>query len=193
MLASNQHIKIDLSSWYKTSLAPKIERIQKAVEERKTLKFRYYSPQGEGFRKLEPYFLLFQWASWYVWGYCPERQDFRLFKLNRMLDLDKTEETFQMRDFQMPDLSIQKAFPNTMEVKAVLKPAMKWRLIEEFGPDSFQEEADGSLLFSFGFADKDNLFSWLLSFGDQVRLLEPKNLVPEFTAMVKRISEQYER
>ena len=75
---------IDLSSWYKGSLAPKIEVIQSAIENRHIIQFRYYAPSGESNRGIEPYYLVFQWSSWYAWGWCLEREDYRLFKLNRM-------------------------------------------------------------------------------------------------------------
>lgn len=35
---------IDLSSWYKDSLAPKIEVIRKAIEQHRELEFFYYAP-----------------------------------------------------------------------------------------------------------------------------------------------------
>ena len=84
---------IDLSSWYKGSLAPKIEEIQSAIENRHFLNFHYYAPSGESRRRIEPYYLVFRWSSWYVWGWCTDRQDYRLFKLNRM---DQTAESDQM-------------------------------------------------------------------------------------------------
>lgn len=37
---------IDLSSWYKGSLAPKIGVIQSAIENRNLLEFQYYAPTG---------------------------------------------------------------------------------------------------------------------------------------------------
>ena len=67
-LASNSHILIDLSSYYKSTLAPKIELIQDAIEGRHYIQFDYYAPGGEGGRLIEPYLLVFQWASWYVDG-----------------------------------------------------------------------------------------------------------------------------
>ena len=45
---------------------------------------RYYAPSGDSNRRIEPYYLVFRWSSWYVWGWCLEREDYRLFKLNRM-------------------------------------------------------------------------------------------------------------
>ena len=59
---------IDLSSWYKGSLAPKIEVIQSAIENRRIIRFKYYAPSGESNRRVEPYYLVFRWSSWYVWG-----------------------------------------------------------------------------------------------------------------------------
>ena len=47
LLAGDTHILIDLSSWYKESLAPKIEVIHRAIEQRQQLQFYYYSPQGD--------------------------------------------------------------------------------------------------------------------------------------------------
>ena len=59
---------IDLSSWYKTSLPPKIELIQGAMEQHRILHFSYYSPKGESARTIELYYLVFHWSAWYVWG-----------------------------------------------------------------------------------------------------------------------------
>lgn len=98
-ISGRDSILIDLSSWYKEALAPKIQMIQDAIEERKLLSFDYYAPKGESKRTIEPYYLVFQWSSWYVWGWCIQKQDFRLFKLNRMDCLFKTKEAFTAKMF----------------------------------------------------------------------------------------------
>lgn len=191
VLASNRHIRIDLSSWYKSTLAPKIEMIQAAIEQRERIRFTYYAPKGESKREIEPYTLVFQWASWYVWGYCLKRQDYRLFKLNRMLEAEHTKEFYEPRQIPSLELSGRQIFPIMIEIKALFEPDMKWRLIEEYGIDSFEEKEDGRLLFTFGFADKENVFSWLLSFGDKVELIEPKYLREEFSELVGKVQKKY--
>lgn len=75
-VSGRDSIIIDLSSWYKDTLAPKIELIQNAVEERNLLTFQYYAPKGNSKRSIEPYYLVFKWSSWYVWGWCTEKKDF---------------------------------------------------------------------------------------------------------------------
>lgn len=191
-LPSNDHILIDLSSYYRTTLAPKIELIQNAIETRNHIQFAYYAPGGEGERKIEPYLLIFQWSSWYVWGWCAKRKDYRLFKLNRMLDLKLLQEQFEKREIPQYEPSIETAFPFEFPVKAVFEPEMKWRLIEEYGVDSFFEREDKKLQFQFCFHDKEGLFGWLLSFGDRVELLEPVDLREEIHTIAENIKKTYE-
>ncbi len=192
ILASGSHIMIDLSSWYKTTLIPKIELIQAAIENTQMIDFLYYSPKGASQRTIEPYLLVFQWASWYVWGYCTQRRDYRLFKLNRMQGLANTLRRFEKRQYPQVNLATERIFAADIEVTAIFEPEMKWRLVEEYGVDSFCEQKDGRLLFKFSFHDKENLISWLLSFGDQVELVEPKELRKELLQMTRIICQKYD-
>lgn len=191
VLASNNHILIDLSSWYKSTLAPKIEQIQTAIERKERISFFYHAPGGESRRTIEPYYLIFQWASWYVWGWCCRREDFRMFKLNRLTGLSNTRERFKPMQAPLPDLSAERIFPASIEVQIRFDAGMKWRLIEEYGPDCFETQHDGSLLFSWGFMDRDSLFGWLLSFGEHAELLKPEDMRREFAEMTERIREKY--
>lgn len=177
---------IDLSSWYRESLAPKIEVIQSAIENRHLLSFQYYSPSGESERMIEPYYLVFQWSSWYVWGWCRKRKDFRLFKLNRMDAVAASGQGFVCRDVPMPDLSNEKIFPGRIKVKVLFTPDVKWRLVEEFGPKCFTETEDGKLLFMADYTNLENLVTWLLTFGAKAEVLEPANVRNE----IKRIAEE---
>lgn len=172
-ISGRDSMLIDLSSWYKGSLAPKIEVIQSSIENRHFLQFKYYAPSGESRRTIEPYYLVFQWSSWYVWGWCSVREDYRLFKLNRMDRVAETEKGFVCREVPMPDLSNEKIFPGGINVKALFTPDMKWRLVEEFGPHCFTEADDGRLFFSADYTDMENLVTWLMTFGAKAEVLEP--------------------
>ena len=190
-ILSGQYISIDLSSWYKSSLAPKIEKIQQAIEDHERIVFDYYGPKGESCRKLEPYRLVFKWSSWYVWGFCADKQDFRLFKLNRMSEVERTKESFKVREYGVPELPSAVFMKPKVCAKILFEPEAKWRLIDDFGIDSFKEQPEGKLLFTFDFMDADNLFNWLLSFGSQAELLEPVELRELFLAIIRNMVEKY--
>lgn len=191
-VSGRDSILIDLSSWYKDTLVPKIELIQNAVEERNLLTFQYYAPKGNSKRSIEPYYLVFKWSSWYVWGWCTEKKDFRLFKLNRMEALLKEYVTFIPREVPMPNLSDEKIFPGGIKVKALFTRDSQWRLVEEFGIHCFTENEDGTLLFTADYTEKENLLSWLLTFGDKVKVLEPAWVQEELIRIAKNIIKAYD-
>lgn len=190
-MVGNQSVLIDLSSWYKESLAPKIEAIRFAVDEGKEMEFIYYSPKGESFRSIEPYYLIFRWSSWYVWGWCKQREDFRLFKLNRMEKIEVSERVFAKRQVNIPDLNNERIFPGGIRVKAIFEPDCKWRLIEEFGLGCFHELEDGRLLFQADYTNRENLITWLMTFQDRAELLEPQEIRAEIKENIERMRKKY--
>ena len=118
---------------------------------------------------------MFHWSTWYVWGWCRMRKDFRLFKLNRMTELT-TGEPFAPRCAPLPNLEPERVFPVKYQVTVLFDPVCRWRLVEEYGSDCFTVEPDGTLRFTGGFPDADSVLSWVLTFGDKAELLEPEEL-----------------
>ena len=190
VVRADSHILINLAAWNKTAVSQKIELIRMAAEQGKKLHFHYSSPKGESERVIEPYDLVFEWSRWYVWGWCEKRQDYRLFKLNRMTEI-RTGDPFVKRDEPLPDLSNEKVFPEQYRVKAVVQPAYRWRVLEEYGPESMTEMPDGSYLFSFGFTDRQSILSWILSFGEGIELLEPADLRGKLKQFGEHLTEKY--
>ena len=190
-ISGKDSILIDLSSWYRESLAPKIEIIQDGIENRHMLTFRYYAPSGESDRTVEPYYLVFRWSSWYLWAWCCDRKDYRLFKLNRMVHVREKDTVFVCREAALPDLSDEKIFPGGIKVKALFEADQKWRLVEEFGPACFTEYGDGRLLFKVDDTDMESLVTWLMTFGDKVEVLEPKEARNEIARMANKMAMIY--
>mgnify|MGYP001623992588 FL=1 len=192
-VSGRDSVLIDLSSWYKESLAPKIALVQDAIAERKRIAFHYYAPGGESIRQVEPYYLVFKWSSWYVWGWCLARKDFRLFKLNRLDRLKIMEEDFAPRPVPMPDLSNERIFPANIRVKVVFESDAKWRLVEDFGPECFVEQEDGRLLFQMDYTDEESLVGWLLTFGARAEVLEPETIREKLLKTVEGVISVYQR
>ena len=192
LVTSGAHMLIDLASWYKTSLPPKIELIQGAIEQHRTIHFTYYSPKGESVRTVEPCYLVFHWSAWYVWGWCRSREAFRLFKLNRMTEL-ATGELFEFRPAPLPDLEPERVFPVNYQVTVLFDSSCRWRLVEEYGADRFTVEPDGKLRFTGGFPDANSVLSWVLTFGDKAELLEPQELWEQLGDLTKTLANRYRR
>ena len=190
-VSGSESILIDLSSWNKSSISPKIELIQDAIELGRILKFEYYAPKGNSEREIEPYYLVFKWSSWYVYGYCLLRNDFRLFKLNRMTEIAHVRNFEKRSDVPMLDLSNEKVFPSKGKVKAIFDASMKWHLIEDFGVDSFVSLEDERLLFECDYSDDDGMLAWMLSCGEKVTVLEPKDVREKIFSIASNLVKKY--
>ncbi|WMT40959.1 WYL domain-containing protein [Paenibacillus sp. D2_2] len=96
-LKANQ-ISFDLSAWLGSNdLQTKVEVIRTALENCSILSFMYLSAKGDKVKRtLEPHRLLLKENHWYVQGYCLNRQQFRVFKLSRISEMERTEDRFTM-------------------------------------------------------------------------------------------------
>ena len=86
----------------------------------------------------------------------------------------------------MPDLSDEKIFPKGIKVRALFDEDVNWRLIEDFGPESFTKTEDGRLLFTADYLDLDSITTWFMTFGDKVEVIEPE----EVRDRIQQISEK---
>ncbi len=108
----------------------------------------------------------------------------------RMTDLNVWD-AFEKRTVTPPDLSEERVFPPTYQVKAKIHPSFQWRLVEEFGPDCFTVLPDGMLLFSADFSDRNNVVEWIASFGGGAQLLEPAELRQDVLRFAEEIRRNY--
>lgn len=188
---ADNHIIIDLSMWDKNAVAEKIELIKSAIEQNRIITYKYYSPQCIEQRSIEPYRLIFQWSSWYVWGFCTKRQDYRMFKLTRMTGLKCTDEAFVKQE--IPEYSCDKLRHTRGEITAEVKfdKSVKWRIIDEFGRENFNVDAEGNIILNFTWADKQSLFSYILGFRECAEIISPAEYREEFLELLKNIYDKY--
>lgn len=185
-------ILIDLSSHYKSSLSEKISLIKSAISGNKLVRFDYYSEKGLSNRTIEPYFITFKWTSWYVFGYCRDRNNFRLFKLNRLWRHRMLDEIFTPREIPSEEFDLDDYFTDENRIIILFDKSLEYRLVEEYGPDCYMVTEDGSLKFSVGYTNRDYMISWVLGFGDKARVVDPVDLANEIKEKAKNIILNYE-
>lgn len=189
----DNHIIIDLSNWDKSAVSDKIELIKTAIEQTKKIAFHYFSQNGESERMIEPYHLVFQWSDWYVWGYCTQREDYRMFKLTRMTELTLTDE--KNSDRIVPEYICKKLWDNTCGIEVVVKfdNSVKWRIIDEFGVDSLKYNENGDIIVTITWSNISALYQYILSFGDKAEIVAPMEYRQNFSQFLKKMQKKYER
>lgn len=192
-LSLDDTMVIDLASFYKDSLSEKIDLIKGAITRKKQVSFHYYYNKGEEDKTVEPYQIVFKWSDWYLLGFCPQRQDFRLYKLKRLWALSVCEETFLKREIPPEKKQLGGHLKDNYFVTAVYAPSEKYRLVEEYGPHSFTVLEDGRLWTRWGFTDPNATALWFLGFGDRVEVLEPPEMVEKLCEILEKITNLYKR
>jgi predicted DNA-binding transcriptional regulator YafY len=190
VVSMHEPVVIDLGSHYKSELTPKIETIKQAILDNHVIEFDYFYNKGESRRRIEPNVVIFQWTSWYVFGFCLERMDWRMFKLNRLWNISVSDERFTMREIPPSRREFYNDLIDENRLIALFDKSVKYLLIESYGFESFRE-ADEGLLLEIGYANQSYTVSWLLSFGDKVKVLEPKSIINEIQSIAKNIINHY--
>lgn len=182
---------IDLASFYKSAFSAKIELIRQAIRERRCISFHYYYNKGESDKLIEPYRILFLWSDWYVFGYCRHRRDFRMYKLRRLWNLQLGPESYEVREIPDEKLQFSSHMTDDYFISAIYDSSVKYKLVEEYGPDSFAVMDDGRLYARWGFNSPEDALPWFLSFADKVQVLEPPEMVEKMKHTLAVISEKY--
>lgn len=188
-------ICIDLSPWMSNSnIQLYLEMIQSALQENRLLTFEYIAHHGnETARIVEPYQLVLKGNHWYLQGYCRKRNDFRLFRLSRMSNLQMKEDIFAPRDYQKPQLDFDDMWA-TMQtrIKIRIHKSVMDRVLDFCTNEDFSSDGDEHYIVNFPFVENEYHYDILLSFGDKCECLEPLHVRAEIKRRIQDIATIYE-
>jgi len=163
----------------------KFQLLKRAVLERQVLAFDYASSYGSTLaRRVLPARLVFKGQGWYLQAFDLEREDWRTFRLSRMLSPTFTGEVFHRR-LEPPDVNFSGEIPPLFRVEARLRfaPHLAYRVYDEFDQSCVVRQEDGSLLVEAVFPEDQWLYGYLLSFGAGVEVLSPDVLRRRLAAL----------
>lgn len=189
-------IYIDLSPWMgNRDIQSYLEMIKIALQESKLLSFEYTDCHGNKTTRIaEPYQLVLKSSHWYWQGYCHKRNDFRLFKLSRMSNLQIQAEFFIPRDYQKPQLDVTDILatlqtPIKLHIhKSVMDRVLDYCSCEQFTPDGKEH-----YIVNFPFIENEYYYNILFSFGNKCECLEPSHIRTEMKRRIHDIATIYER
>ena len=190
VVSLREPVIIDLASHYKGQLTEKIGIIKQAVKEKRLIEFDYYYDKGDSHRRIEPYFVIFQWTSWYAFGFCLERQDWRMFKLLRLWNLKMCDAVYLPREIPPERQKFGEWPDDKTKLVAIFDLSVKYQLIETYGLHCYTETDEG-LRFEIGFTNREYVISWLLGFGGKVKVLEPLDIAEGIKTAAKNIVSNY--
>ena len=186
-------IDVDFSRWGCDAIEhEKFNLLKTAILNKNLVNFSYYSSAGvETVRTVEPVKLIFKGQSWYLYAFCRKKQDFRFFKITRIKNLSGSEETFE-RDspndiWNMTDAPRYEM----MTLKLKIEARMAFRVYDEFDPTCIQKNKDDSFTVMISLPEEEWIYGYLMSFGSNLEVLEPKSVRKKIKKYFKESLKNY--
>ena len=193
-LKANQ-ICIDLSPWIgNRNIQSYLEIIKTALQDRRLVSFAYTAHHGKKTaRTVEPYQLVLKSGHWYFQGYCHVRNDFRLFRLSRISNLQVKKENFIPRDYQKPILDFE-GILDTMQtaIKIRIHQSIVDRVLDYCAYEHFFPDGGEYYIVNFPFIENEYYYDILLGFGDKCECLEPLYIRDEMKRRIHDVAAIYE-
>jgi predicted DNA-binding transcriptional regulator YafY len=163
------------------SQAEMILQLRRALVECKTVRFDYYARFGDNAqpqtkRQADPYGIANLGGIWYLVAYDHTRRARRNFRIDRIEKLQVLNKTFtRPREFRIEQTDAPRERP--VVIRALFTPASaRWvREARYYFVTEALDTADG-LLVTLRVREVREALQWLLSWGSQVRVVEPASL-----------------
>ena len=173
-----------------------LNQLETAVRSKRVVEFDYTDAVSHRtHRRVEPVILLCKWYSWYLFGYCLERRDYRLFRLSRIRELVTTPEPFLMQHDNPDRLLAEHGEEDRrifQQVKMVCQTEDRIAMEEYFPNATFTETPGGKWLIECSLPENERgWFGILMSYGAKVRVLEPEELRSRLVQKAREITEMY--
>lgn len=187
--SSENWLKVDFSRWGNEGADnEKFESLKSAVIHCQNVKIRYagsYKAISE--RIIQPHRLVYKATAWYLKAFCTKKQDWRVFKLSRILDLEILNETFRRRE--LPESADITGIPYR-RITLRFPKEMAYRVYDEFDQSQIRQQENGDLIAAAQMPEDEWLTGFLLSFGTQVEILSPIDLKAAVAEQAKLIYEK---
>ncbi len=179
-------LEVDFSRWGKsTSDNTKFETLKQAVIQHREVKITYENTSCERMERIvQPLKLSYKSKEWYLKAFCLERQDFRLFKLNRIMQLELSEQIFVPKPYPQQNDDSQQS---DQRIVLLFSKEMAYRVYDEFDETQIEHQPNGNMIVSAKMPVNAWLIGYLLSFGTQVEIMEPEYLKEILAAQVEEL------
>ncbi|MHC5217112.1 helix-turn-helix transcriptional regulator [Enterococcus sp. LJL128] len=180
-------LSIDYSSWGKPEEKQLVDQLTAAKKQQRCVIITYENTRGEvSKREVAPNKLFFKQHSWYLSAYCYLKNDHRIFKLKRVKRIEPSDKMIDpavLTDEYLPvyELGLLEFFIENEQL-ARLQEELSNLTIERSG-----ERLKVSTYQSLG----DWLFSYLLSYGASIEVIQPKELREQLKEEIEKYQTLY--
>ncbi|UTC61674.1 YafY family transcriptional regulator [Treponema sp. OMZ 787] len=170
--------------------------LEEAINSKNYIVFDYRNSEGKSSHVCaEPLAIHYKWYAWYLFSYIKEKKEYRTFKVARMqnLVLSKERSFIKHGDIQQKMKEAELAYYKTCIDIEIAFDEKDASIIEEYFPDSVIEKISSQKYKThIRVPARERLWkALLLSFGDKVKVISPKDYQEELIKTAKSFLSNY--
>ncbi|MFO7890873.1 MAG: YafY family protein [bacterium] len=194
VLDDHQSLALDFIPWgYPETYRNLFKTLYQVTENQRITSIDYHKPSGNTVRRtIEPMTLLFKGYNWYVFAYCRLRQDYRIFRLSRIKNLQLTDKFFTRRKKKYTDLSHwTDSSPKKIDLTLKFSPRLKTIVEDYFKKEQLTYKNNGNIIAEVQFPESDWVYGYILGFGPHVEVLKPGHVREKIARSAEKIYKIY--
>ncbi len=175
----------------------KLMLLQRAINTRHKVIFTYTNADNEEKdHEVEPVATMYKWYNWYLLCYYPKYNDYRIYKLVRMRTLliseQKNSRIHKIGEAKKKwEESANKQ--RSVRVRLICKSSIRAKCEEYFNGIITEEYENGDFLYEINVPWNEHFwYGTVLAFANQVKVIEPPELIDRICLSCNQILKQYE-
>jgi len=197
-LIQNIENQIDIFDYHEKqedSIKNIIPTILESISEKKQLKMNYQNVDGETTeRTIEAVGVFYEFNYWYVMAFCTMRKDFRQFRIDRIVQIFKTQDPFSQEYGKINEYRKDYKGVKT-KVRLLVDKKIMGHLVNSKRYYGLTEEKSTEkgceLTFEANWID-EGFPRWLITFADYAEILEPESLKIKMKDLISKVSKNLE-
>lgn len=210
-------LEVDFFRWgKKNGDSERFNLLKSCILKRQPVAFVYSGTSGKTEkRQAYPLKLVFKKNTWYLQGFCPDKNNYRTFKLNRLRELSvlpgSFEDKYRPPLLDNPDYILENPATNPPDtgnpnppdtdnqnppvpiISLILEfsPEVAYRVYDEFEPEEITPNSDGSFTVEVSYPETDWVYGYILSFGTAVTVISPRRVAEIIKSRSEKIFQKY--
>lgn len=173
-------LEVNFSRWGTNNIFDNelFQTIKENILQKNQIQIEYANSNGElSTRTIEPIKLIFRFKNWYLYAYCHKRNDYRLFKLNRIVYIYPTKTQCEHTQEYVPySFNTTASSEPQITFIAIFPIKVIHYVYDIFSPNNIEILSSKELKVSTKINDTEWFRSFLLFFGSNIKIIEPQDL-----------------
>lgn len=175
-----------------TKINQQLTLLEDAIEKQYMVRFSYTNSHDEVKERLvEPVQLQYKWYNWYLIAYHEKYQDYCMFKLVRMDNLEVTD-IKNTKFHNLTEIMLKDSKETVWNIKLYGKASIKAKCREYLNGQITKEFENGDFEFCFSVPEHEAFwYGVLLSFGNKVKIIDPIELKERILQTCRELEQLY--